>query len=106
MKHDSLDPQESNETAVDDRALSVCLKSLVTIALFMAIFTFFCGPVVIGGRDGFRFPGYIKFVAIALLLWGVRLFYLAVHGRSIACRYTSEAVLSLANHQGTPKRWY
>ncbi len=65
-----------------ERPVSIGLKYLILITLFMTVFIFFCGPVVIRGEPDFKFPRYLTFAAVSMALWFIRLGYLSFKKRS------------------------
>ena len=71
-------PNKASSVTRCDRIILIILRLLISLSLFISIYIYFCGPVVLKGTDEFRMRHYEPFAFTAIALWIVHLIYGAI----------------------------
>lgn len=59
------------------RIISYVLKMLIIVSLFLSLYVYFCGPIILHGKIEFRIRHYEPFLSVFLIIWMFHLLYVS-----------------------------
>ena len=59
------------------QVISYVLKILISVSLFLSLYSYFCGPVILHGKSEFRIRHYEPFALVFIIIWIFHLLYVS-----------------------------